>query len=98
MEQEEIEMVKKENEKNQDLIVLGKKYNEEEQLIEDKKNKLKEEEIKRKEEIENEKRIMSIFQPYEKGNIFSDYYKKLHNKEMDTTNKRRCRDFLKFVK
>ena len=28
MEQEEIEMVKKENEKNQDLIVLGKKYNE----------------------------------------------------------------------
>ena len=28
MEQEEIEMMKKENEKNQDLIVLGKKYNE----------------------------------------------------------------------
>ena len=73
------------------------KNKEEEKLIEDKKNKLKEEEIKRKEEIENEKRIMSIFQPYEKGNIFSDYYKKLHNKEMDTTNKRRCRDFLKFV-
>ena len=28
MEQEEIEMIKKENEKNQDLLILGKKYNE----------------------------------------------------------------------
>jgi len=28
MEEEEIEMIKKENEKNQDLLILGKKYNE----------------------------------------------------------------------
>ena len=40
---------------------------------------------------------MNIFRPYEKGNIFSDYYKQLKDLEMEATSKKRCQNFLNLI-